>query len=102
MGAQNEQAVYDKSMCTRHDEQTIQKAGVQHSPTSFPAITRQCGVEAYSVIRGFQKSNYVKCLSGRLDLSESCSMCYADEGNWGSKVCIWPCLISWCNAKCLA
>lgn len=84
--------------CTAGDQQTLAKMDVN----DIGKNANDCGAEAYSLLTGaFNRDTFNSCFTKKVSISESCSECYADSGEYGAKNCKAACLLGWCKQGCL-
>lgn len=84
--------------CTAKDQQTLAKMNVN----DIGKNANDCGAEAYSLITGaFSRDTFNSCFTKKVSISDGCSECYADSGEYGAKNCKAACLLGWCKQGCL-
>jgi hypothetical protein len=86
------------SSCSNGDRHTLASMDVN----DIGKKANDCGAEAYSVLTGaFNRDTFNNCFTKKMSISESCSECYADSGEYGAKNCKAACLLGWCKQGCL-
>jgi len=84
--------------CSARDQHTLANMDVN----DIGKKANDCGAQAYSMLTGaFNRDMFNSCFMEKVSISDSCSKCYADSGEYGAKNCKAACLLGWCKQGCL-
>ncbi|CAJ1343090.1 unnamed protein product, partial [Effrenium voratum] len=88
--------------CTAKDAAAMTQLGGGNGAGSFPRLLSDCGKRNFNIFTGFNRNNYMSCVSQDASISSSCSSCFAIAASYGAANCKWSCFWgSWCGKGCL-
>jgi hypothetical protein len=86
--------------CNADDQTKINAKGPGNKDATFPGTCSTCAHQACGIF-GCNKDTFNKCLTSKLEITSTCSDCFADAAQYGYDNCKLACFASWCGKACL-
>merc|ERR1719262_791861 len=89
-----------QASCMEADYAVMDSMGFTNSDSSFPGQMSACAKAAVSWLGGWNSTKFMTCATDK-GLSQNCSLCFEDGGEYGFNNCKIKCARRWCHTGCL-